>query len=294
MAHSRQVYQPKKYPEILLNDLVPEAGKKLFNYQLNEVIKNETGTKLGEEIEFLHDFRVATRRLRVAFQLFEAFYDPIIISEIRYGLRKLGKFSGRVRDYDVQLERLNQEMLSISSQKIVYYKFLRNRWKQERQKTRKKMLVFLNAEIYLNLKQRLLDLIETPALNHLAPGDEHYLSNFVPNVMNKTFGEVQSIGETLSDPSVTQLHELRIAFKKFRYTMEFFCNILGDEIFHCIKVIKGIQNYLGEINDLRITLEKLKKHRFRIGTKDSKYNFEKKMYWSEIDTYTKKKRNCFI
>jgi CHAD domain-containing protein len=121
------------------------------------------------------------------------------------------------------------------------------------------MLVFLNSDKYLMLKQRLMDLIEIPAINHLVSGDAQNLSNFISCEINKTLSDVQSIGETLSDPSVIKSQELRITIKKFRYTMEFFSNIFGDEIFHCIKTTKEIQNYLGEINDIRIALKKIKK-----------------------------------
>ena len=59
---------------------------------------------LGENIEELHDMRVATRRMRSAFDIFSPAFDPKIMKRHLKGLRTIGRVLGQVRDMDVILE----------------------------------------------------------------------------------------------------------------------------------------------------------------------------------------------
>ena len=69
------------------------------------VLAHETGTRLGEDAEELHDMRVATRRTRAALSLFEDAL-PVRARHVRIELGWLAGVLGAVRDLDVQLERM--------------------------------------------------------------------------------------------------------------------------------------------------------------------------------------------
>ena len=56
-------------------DSMVEAGRKVFRYQFAAMLSNEDGTRTGEDIEHLHDMRVATRRMRAAFDVFGDYYE---------------------------------------------------------------------------------------------------------------------------------------------------------------------------------------------------------------------------
>jgi CHAD domain-containing protein len=55
--------------------------------------------------------------------------------------------------------------------------------------------------------------------------------------------------------SVTQLHALRIEFKKFRYTLEYFKEILGEGADQAVNEIKQLQDRLGELHDADVACE---------------------------------------
>ena len=57
---------------------------------------------------------------------------------------------------------------------------------------------------------------------------------------------------------VAQLHALRIEFKKLRYTLEYFREVLGEEAKGIINEIKGLQDHLGDLNDARVAAEMLR------------------------------------
>ena len=46
-----------------------------------------------------------------------------------------------------------------------------------------------------------------------------------------------------------RLHQLRIAAKGLRYTLEYFQEVLGPEAKDAIKEIKGLQDHLGDLQD---------------------------------------------
>ena len=69
------------------HDLLSEAGRKVMRYHFAEMLRHEAGTRLGEDIEALHDMRVATRRLRAAFEVFGSAFDKKALKPHLDGLR---------------------------------------------------------------------------------------------------------------------------------------------------------------------------------------------------------------
>ena len=96
--------------KIGLTDLDPisEAGRKVLRFHYLRMISHEAGTRQGEDIEELHDMRVATRRLRSAIGTFRLFYQKKYHKRFMSDLRDVGIVLGRVRDFDVFLVNLSQ------------------------------------------------------------------------------------------------------------------------------------------------------------------------------------------
>ena len=51
------------------------VAHKVFSQQFARMLAHEKGTRKGENIEELHDMRVAIRRMRAAAKIFEAYID---------------------------------------------------------------------------------------------------------------------------------------------------------------------------------------------------------------------------
>src|SRR4029450_7505707 len=85
---------------------IGEGGLAVLRRPLTPLLAKEPGTRLGDDVEELHDMRVASRRLRAALSLFADVLPP---SAASFGddLRWLGRALGAVRDFDVQLEQLD-------------------------------------------------------------------------------------------------------------------------------------------------------------------------------------------
>ena len=90
---------------MLPDEAMSEAGRKAMYTHFLKMLANEAGTRLGEDIEALHDMRVSTRRMRAAYRIFADYYDPKIFAPFNKGLRRTGAMLGAVRDLDVLLEK---------------------------------------------------------------------------------------------------------------------------------------------------------------------------------------------
>jgi CHAD domain-containing protein len=70
-----------------------------------------------------------------------------------------------------------------------------------------------------------------------------------PLLIYTRLASVRAFNAILPDASIEQLHGLRIEFKKLRYTIEFFREVLGEEARAVIDDLKALQDHLGDLND---------------------------------------------
>jgi len=77
------------------------------------------------------------------------------------------------------------------------------------------------------------------------------LRHVVPVVVHQRLAAVRAYDEWVTGPDVPleRLHQLRIAAKGLRYTLEFFREVLGPETKTLIDEMKGLQDHLGDLQD---------------------------------------------
>jgi CHAD domain-containing protein len=124
-------------------------------------------------------------------------------------------------------------------------------WKEERRSDRIEMLAYLNSEDYATFKRRFLTFVSTPGAGaKVIPANHPYqVQHVVPILVYTRLASVLSFGTTIDSATTDQLHALRIEFKKLRYTLEFFSEVLGEESKGLITEIKSLQDHLGDLND---------------------------------------------
>jgi len=238
-------------PGIEPGDALAEAGRKVMGYHFGQMILHEDGTRLGEDIEELHDMRVATRRMRAAFEVFGDAFDRKPLKIHLKGLRATGRALGRVRDLDVFMEKAQHYLDTLPQEQHNGLEPLLNLWKEERHTDRAEMLEYLNSEDYATFKRKFLTFVSTPGEGaKVFPANSPYLvQHVVPILVYTRLASVLSFGPTIDSATTDQLHALRIEFKKLRYTLEFFSEVLGEETKGLITEIKALQDHLGDLND---------------------------------------------
>lgn len=240
-------------PGILPNDTIAEAGRKTWLYQFAEMIRNEEPTRIGEDIEGLHDMRVATRRMRAAFHVFgKAFKSKVIIKHLK-GLRATGHALGKVRDMDVLIHKLDDYLSTLDEIQREGIKPLLDTWMEERENSRQELIKYLSSPEYIDFKFAFNRFVQTPDCgirsNKKSPPQANLVYEVVPVLIYERLGAVRAYNNILQNASNLQLHALRIEFKRLRYTTEYFREVLGEEACLIIQDLKLMQDRLGDFHD---------------------------------------------
>lgn len=252
---------PAQSAGVLPEDPMAEAGRKILLYQFAEMLAHEDGTRLGEDIEELHDMRVATRRMRAAFDLFGEYYAPKMGKKLLTGLKLTGRTLGAVRDMDVFIENGRAYAASLPEADQQGLVPLITDWQQEREIHRREMLAHLNGDGYQRFKEKMNRFVQTPGMGAITPDDanpiQQLVRNTVPQIIYSRLANVRAYETVLANASLDQLHALRIEAKKLRYAVEFFREVLGPEAKEVINTLKKLQDHLGELNDARVACQLL-------------------------------------
>lgn len=251
--------EPMKQPGVVAWDPLAEAGRKILRYNFAEMLAHEQGTRLGEDIEELHDMRVAVRRMRVAFEIFQGAFSRKPIKPYLNGLRSLGSTLGRVRDLDVFMQKAGFYLQDMPADQQHGLDPLLEAWQAERETARIKMLTFLDSERYKTFLLEFNAFLHTPGAGTRHREDDITFPRLVkheaPTMVYNRLAGVRGYERILAGASIEDLHALRIEFKRLRYTMEYFQEVLGEEAKSVINEIKTVQDHLGDLNDADVACE---------------------------------------
>jgi len=244
---------PMTVAGILPEDTMAEAGRKIMLFNFAEMLSHDPGTRLGQNPEELHDMRVATRRLRASFAVFDEAFNPKIIKPHIKGLRLTGRALGHARDMDVILEKAVRYLEGLSPEDRSGMQPLVLFWQNERTQARVDMLTHLDSQKYDNFINKFNIFVHTPGLGvrpiHGDPPTPHRVREVAPALIYSRLEAVRAYETILANASIAQLHALRIECKRFRYTVEFFREVLGEQAKGIINGLKGLQDHLGDLHD---------------------------------------------
>jgi CHAD domain-containing protein len=254
---------PPEEPLILPDDSMSEAGRKTFRFQYQKMLYHEPGTRLGEDIEALHDMRVATRRMRAAWRVFGDYFEPKAVAPFLKGLKRTGRALGPVRDLDVFCEKVQAYQASLPEAERGGLDGLLAVLDARREAARARMIAYLDSGKYARFVARFGEFLETEGLGsrEVQPGDgdprPHRVRHVAPMAIYERLAAVRSYDEwvTIPDPPLTRLHALRIACKRLRYTLEFFEQVLGPDARAGIKEVVALQDHLGALQDAVVASE---------------------------------------
>ncbi|MFQ5342683.1 MAG: CHAD domain-containing protein [Anaerolineae bacterium] len=249
--------RPPKTPGLEPDDSMAEAARKTFYVHFQRMAYHEPGTRLGEDIEELHDMRVATRRMRAAVPVFGDYLDPKQMKPYIRGLRRTGRALGAVRDLDVFGEKMQAYLDTLPAEQQGALDPLLAVWAAEREAARERMLTYLDSDRYRRFKERFGEFLQYPGAGALPVMSEageprpHRLRHVVPIVVYDRLAHVRAYDEWVAGSNVPlgRLHQLRIAVKRLRYTLEFFQEVLGPEAGDVIDECKTLQDHLGDLQD---------------------------------------------
>ena len=255
-----------QHPDLSPDDTMGEAARKILGFHFQHVLFHEPGTRAGEDPEELHDMRVASRRMRAAFRVFDGYLDDKALKPMRKGAQRTCASLGGVRDLDVFWGKTETYIEGLTSERRVDLLPLREAWEAERERAREEMLDFLDGDRYKRFVDRSAELLRTsdpwdvPGITKDGEAVPRRLKHVVPTVIYARAGGVLAYDEWVTKPKVSLkgLHRLRIAGKRLRYTLEFFEEVLAPQAGDLVKQVKRLQDHLGDLQDAVVASELLR------------------------------------
>ncbi|MCH2131212.1 MAG: CHAD domain-containing protein [Pirellulaceae bacterium] len=197
-----------------------------------------------EDIEYVHQLRVATRRSMAAILTFQSLLPVRRTRKLRKMLRRLRKAAGEARDLDVLYERLDKQArrTHIPGMKKVLTKVSRRR--DAAQRPLLKIYQKWQSAKYERKIKKLLERVRWRS-DSPEPSFQHVATQAMQSTTNEF---LHAASADLTD--IAALHQMRIIAKQVRYTVELTANafapVFRDEIY---PLFTDIQNRLGAIND---------------------------------------------
>jgi CHAD domain-containing protein len=240
-----------KTPGVVAEDDIAEAGRKVMRFHLARMLEREPGVRSGDAIEDVHKMRVATRRQRAAWRVFGEAYKKGRTKAHRDGLRDVARRLGGVRDLDVQLQAADAYRADQPAAEQRAIEPLLASWRQHRDDARRLLTRELESPGYERFLDDYLDFVRTEgaAAVPVKAVEPHRIRDTAPSRIWAAYEQVRTYEPVLRWADVTTLHDLRIASKWLRYSLEFVQETLGDESIPLIARVTDLQDHLGLLND---------------------------------------------
>jgi CHAD domain-containing protein len=223
--------------------------REMLQAQRHALLVHDPGSRLGLDAENLHQHRVAARRARAFVRATRRSLDRKWQQLLVERLRELGAATGPVRDLDVLLEHLRDELRTEAEVDRPAANVLLAKLESERNLSRRRLLEAMNSDTYRTL------LAQLRAPPRLAEGVQAVqLDRVVRREFSRLAAAVDGLGKR---PNEAALHGLRILLKRVRYAAEFAApNDKARKRF--LAEARALQDLLGEHQDAVIAEQRLR------------------------------------
>lgn len=273
-----------------------DYATQVIEERLEKMLSHIEGVRLAEDIEAVHDMRVASRRLRAALSIFASAFPAQEFSRFEREVKLVTRVLGSARDLDVMIETLQAlDMLLPEHQRAGMEAFIADKV-AERAALQKDVQNALDHLEKCDLRARFTEMkakmreaqdsgktpveAEEPAeiaqdrsaaasekgrkgaamAQTLMPGihPDNSITENAAVIIPWRIQELLEWEKYISDPArVYELHQMRIAAKRLRYTLEIFAPFYGRDFAQAIDRIKGFQEQLGSIHDADVLVPQL-------------------------------------
>ncbi|MEA1951565.1 MAG: CHAD domain-containing protein, partial [Planctomycetota bacterium] len=252
-----------------------------FREQVKQIATELVGIRESIDVEHVHQARVASRRLRAGLEMFSDCFAAKMTRRWQGAIKRITTELGTARDCDVHIEKLSRQLTGLK--------------KRSANRALARLLVDLERkrESCQPLVLREIDCIErSGVLEEILHATKETLADvgkiserktrkgksgrgkrrntrrktaYMPLVFDRLgeqirerLAELQSYEDSLaSSKDKKRHHEMRIAAKRLRYTMEIAAPVYRGRLDKSLKVVKRLQVLLGDIHDCDIWYVKL-------------------------------------
>lgn len=245
---------PKARRRIVLEAGTParEAVFLLLQDLFRTMEENQPGIREDIDTEFLHDFRVAARRMRSLLSQMRTALGAETGTTLREGLKAMGQITGELRDLDVLLLRASRFRALLPAALAPGLDSLFQELRERRGQIRERMLKGMDGITFSSTLKELAAL--TGEGIGSGPDGERPIGDLVTEALSAQHRRILRRGRKIRPDSPDALfHALRIDCKKLRYLLEFSASLFSEkEVKRLLDHLKDLQENLGSFNDLSI------------------------------------------
>ena len=212
--------------------------------------------------------RVATRRMRSMWRVFDGAYRPKVQRRYVRELRAVASALGMVRDLDVLLEVLDGWAVTTDAGRS------RRRGRcapcgrsgtssrHAATTARRDLIDLLDSRRYQDFVSDYLEFTETPGAAEQAapPGSPVQVRHTAGGRIWSAYEHLRAHEAVLGWADVPALHAVRIDAKRLRYTLESFREVLPPATADIIAKVTALQDHLGLLNDADIAARLVREH----------------------------------
>jgi len=219
------------------------------------LVEHDAGIRLGEDPEDLHQAQVAKRRLRSDLRTMRELLERDWLITVRRELGWLAHALGKVRDSDVLAQRMIGHVSQLASEDQLGAVPLLRRLKAECAAARRELTVAMDSERYVNLLKMLARAAKNPPLAQLPNAgsralEERAATEVIPRIVRDPWRRLSRTVAALGAlPTDDDLHRVRIAAKKLRYTCEAVAPVIGGQSKRLAQDAAALQEALGDHHD---------------------------------------------
>ena len=251
---------------MLASSMTPgQACAAIAHACLQQITANVPGVIAGQDPEFVHQMRVALRRLRSALKIFRACLPSEVTPALKAELQWLAGLLGRLRDWDVLTgETLPRVMRSptvgragkaerdlgeqIAPRRagcaLAVCRALRSR--------RFRLLIKLLGSVITELEQ------PRPATGKRKTTSNDDLRGFAIHQLKRAQKKLHVSPREVATMAAPERHAFRIAAKRLRYAVDFFSSLFsGKSVQRYTQDLAALQDALGMLNDQSVAAARL-------------------------------------
>jgi CHAD domain-containing protein len=213
--------------------------------RLDRELPNESRRVLsGSDDEAVHDLRVTIRRLRIILKLSRPVFGRFHADAVRAAFAAAQSATGNLRDE----EALEETLADLAIQDAAFTNWLKNR-RLRRRTLHRAVVTTLQRGDFSRARKLLGAILILPA----KPNKSADLEKFARRCVESARKWVDEHRD--AEPAdVEGLHELRIAYKGLRYTVETFADVLPADLKALRDPAVKMQKLLGEVHDVDVAL----------------------------------------
>ncbi len=243
-------------PVFARTDTLTDVLKALIWFCLQHFQGNLSGAMGSEDAEYLHQMRVALRRLRVVLRMTEKVRADPDLAGLYKEVSDLCIALGRIREWDVFIVQTLQPvrarmaghaglqalLAASEQQRAASYTELRAESRsREFQRLLLRFAIWMNGDYWRQADWQ------------PDPGTVLQAKDFATRRLRKLAKRFALGGQQLENAEAAQLHALRIIAKKLRYSAEFFAGLYDrHSAVSFLAALGEVQDVLGQINDIAV------------------------------------------